>query len=81
MDDGCYIPNRGLRLCTNSFIHEDVVFLSNLLNKKFGLQNSIHKADTLNSYTIYVHKKSLSDLIVLVKPFVIPSMLYKLGLN
>jgi len=81
MDDGCIIPNRGVRLCTNSFTYEEVKFLADLLKDKFDLKTKVHSGGIVNSHTIYISKKSLTDLIQIVKPFMVPSMLYKLGLN
>jgi len=47
---------------------------------KFGLTASKQKRID-GVYRIYIHKKSIDTLIGLVKPYFIPSMLYKLGLD
>jgi len=80
MDDGCIVKNRGIKLSTDCFNYKDVLFLANLLKSKFDLKTTIHSSGIENAYTIYISKQSLSNLIFLVKPFMVPSMLYKLGL-
>jgi len=63
MDDDCIIHNRGVRLCTNSFTYDEVKFLADLLKEKFYLKTTVHSGGIVNSYTIYISKKSLTDLI------------------
>lgn len=77
MDDS-YKLNKGLILCTNSFSYEDNLFLSNFLFNKFKLNNSIFKISTNNQYFIYISKDSMPLLISIVKPYIIPSMKYKI---
>lgn len=81
MDDGCYIKNRGIRIATLSYTYEEVLFLSQLITHKFHLKTTVQKGNLIeNTYQIYIMKDSLSHLINLIQPFMIPSMFYKLGL-
>lgn len=78
MDDGCGIKNRGLKFSTNSFPLKEVNFLSKLLEDKYSLKISIHKTGAINQYNIYVAKASMSKLVEIVKPYIHPTMLYKI---
>jgi len=81
MGDGFYRKNRGgVFLCTDSYTPKEVELLVETLINKFGLTASKQKRID-GVYRIYIHKKSIDTLIGLVKPYFIPSMLYKLGLN
>ena len=82
MDDGIYIKDRGVKFATDSFTKQEVTKLESILNKKFGLVTTIHK-EIRGGYTyhsIYVKKESLLLFKEIVKPFLLPSMLYKIGL-
>lgn len=82
MDDGCYIKNRGIRIATLSYTYEEVLFLSQLITKKFNLKTTIQKGNLIeNTYQIYITKDSLPQLIKLIKPFMVPSLFYKLGIS
>ena len=77
MDDGTK-HSSGLRLCTNSFTKEDVLFLGQILLDKYGLYTSIHRMrPDKEQYTLYIKKKSLLDLITIVSPYIHDSMKYK----
>jgi hypothetical protein len=79
MDDGCKYKDKGLKFATNGFSLNEVKFLAELLEKKYGLKTSIHKTGAINQYNIYVVKSSMNKLIEIVKPHIHQSMLYKLG--
>lgn len=91
MDNGHYVKDRGLVLSTHSFKESEVILLSNILNNKFKLKTTIHKrlkfinvsSNEINSiyYSIYINKVSVPKLINIVKPYIIPTMLYKLGIK
>lgn len=78
MDDGGRVGN-GLKWATNSFTFQDCLRLSNVLFEKYNLRTSVQSAGVSNQYVIYVHKESMPLLRDLVKPYMVPSMLYKLG--
>lgn len=78
MDDGTRYKNRGLRFCTNSFTLKEVQYLASLLETKYLLNTSIHKTGYVNQYGLYIPKSSLDNLRNIVKPYIHPSMYYKL---
>jgi ubiquinol-cytochrome c reductase cytochrome b subunit len=78
MDDGTRHKNRGLRFCTNSFTLKEVQYLASLLEIKYLLNTSIHKTGYVNQYGLYIPKSSLDNLRNIVKPYIHPSMYYKL---
>ena len=89
MDDGSFNKSKGyLILCTDSYCKEDVLYLISILNAKFSLSSglvqvsrpTVQENSTKVYYRIRINKSSMPSLIELVKPYFIPSMLYKLGL-
>ena len=78
MDDGTRVGS-GLKLCTNSFTFEDTTRLVLILNKLYGLKSSVQSAGHLNQYIIYIWSESMPKLRQLIKPYMVSSMLYKLG--
>jgi ubiquinol-cytochrome c reductase cytochrome b subunit len=80
MDDGTWIKNRGIKLCTNCFTLKDVKYLVSILETKYKLKLAIHSAGSLNQYNIYIPKSNLPVLIPLVSPYLHPYFLYKLNM-
>jgi hypothetical protein len=80
MDDGTLFKNKGLKFCTNSFTLQEVQYLSTLLKNKYSINSSIHKISVVNQYNIYIPKSNLNNLKKIVKPYIHPSMYYKLNL-
>jgi hypothetical protein len=81
MDDGSKYKNKGIKFCTNCFSLKDVNVLADILQKKYVrplLKTSIHKTGYINQYNIYIQKSSMDKLIILVKPFIHETMLYKI---
>lgn len=78
MDDGSKQGN-GLHLNVYAFSPEDVDRLINVLITKFNLKCSIHLKN--GKPRIYVFKESIELLVSIVKPHMIPSMMYKLSQN
>jgi hypothetical protein len=75
-------------LCTNNFTLDEVNKLIIILESKFALKTTINTKTRKNSFTIFNYRIRISGidsninlLRSLVKPYFIPSMLYKLGLN
>lgn len=82
MDDGSKI-NKTVRIATNCFARSDLEFLCELLKDKYNLdvkEGSIQKSGLDKGYILYIKTSSLNKFIEIVKPFILPSMLYKLGL-
>lgn len=80
MDDGSK-ASKGLKLCTNSFSYNEVLFLIEILYKKYKLKASIQKSGIKDQYVIYIWKESMPLLMSIVSPYIIPSMKYKLNNN
>jgi hypothetical protein len=83
MDDGSFSKSKGqIILCTDSYSKIDVLRLINILLNKFKLSCGLISYSKKNKnlyYRIRINKSSMPILNKLVKPFIIPSMLYKLG--
>jgi len=78
MGDGSR-QNKGLHLSVYAFTIEDVKLLINVLETKFDLKCSIHKHSTICiKPRIYIWEKSRTKLRILVSPYIIPSMQYKI---
>lgn len=78
MDDGSRHGN-GLHISVYAFTNQDVGKLMFTLQDKFKLKCSIHY-NRDNKPRIYIFKESMEDLKLLVAPYFIKEMLYKLGL-
>lgn len=70
---------KGIKFYTNSFSYEDSLLLSKTLFDKYNLHTSVQSAGVKNEYIIYVFKESMPSLRDIVRPYVVSSMLYKLG--
>jgi hypothetical protein len=83
LDDDDYTPKSGtLRLATNSFRKEDVELLQLALNERFQILCNLHKEkQNPPSYRLYFPRTETEKITLLVKPCIVPSMMYKLGLN
>ena len=82
MCDGSKVEQGGLVLCTprQSFTLEEVRLLMKVLESNFGLvctYQTITRAATV-CYRLYIKAESMSKLNSLVRPHMIPSMLYEL---
>lgn len=81
MDDGSFNKSKGyLILCTDSYSREDVLYLISILETKFNLSCGLIEYKKDKAYRIRINKSSLPHLISLIRPHIIPSMLYKIGL-
>ena len=72
----------GLILCTDDFSIQDVVLLINILIIRYNLKCTIHKYRP-GKYRIYISSKSMTNLVSIVKPHMMPStsMLNKLNIK
>jgi len=77
MDDGSKTSS-GARLATNNFSLQDIEYLCFMLNSKFNLKTSIHFSGKNRGYIIYIKAESLSYFEKLIRPYLHPSMVYKL---
>ena len=79
MQDGSRQIGQGVMIATNSFTHEDCVFLANILTEKFGLRTSVIKGGNFNQWKISIWKESMPLLAKLTQSYFIPEMKYKLN--
>ena len=82
MGDG-YFTDNNVKICTDNFTKEEVLILIKVLNDKFGIKATINKRSNSNGsvWRIRISKESMVKLRLLVSPYFIPEMLYKLGIN
>lgn len=80
MDDGSRINNT-VRIATNCFSYEEIEFLSTVLYNKYNLKSNPQSSGKDKGYILYFSSSSMVDLSNIVKPFMLPSMYYKLGYN
>ena len=78
MDDGSKHGN-GLHLNVYGFDDDSVNRILSVLQTKLNLFFTLHLHSNKEGYRIYIHKESMTNLVCLVKPNLIPSMFYKLG--
>lgn len=78
MDNGGKI-GKGLKLATNNFTLNEVKQLISILEVKYNIKSTIHKTGAIDQYNIYILSNSMPILVNLIKPYIIPSMKYKLG--
>jgi hypothetical protein len=79
MDDG-YKRNdcNAFRLGTESFQKSEQEHLCRILKKNFNLDSTIHKKGKW--WNIYIPQKSSRKFVEIVKPYIIPSLQYKIAL-
>lgn len=77
MNDGVKI-GKSIKLNTNSFSYYDCLLLIKALNNNFNIKASIQSAGKQDQYLIYIWTESMTDLINIVSPYIIPEMKYKL---
>ena len=78
MDDGFRLQ-KGAKIATNCFTFKELQFICEILYKKYNLITTIHLGGKNKGYTIYINSKSMYLFSKLVKPFILPSLYYKLG--
>lgn len=76
MDDGTTL-GAGLKIATNSFKQEDVLFLCDVLNKKYNFY--ARPLRDRQQFGIYIPKGAMVKLGLLISPFMVPSMHRKLN--
>jgi hypothetical protein len=75
MDDGSY-QKPGLKISTDSFLKKDLIFLQNLLLKKYNLNTTLQKRKL--NWTLYFPKVEAIKFAKIIKPYLHFSMLYKI---
>jgi len=83
MGDG-YFTDGSVKICTDNFTKEEVLILIKILGDKFGINATINKRKNTDSkvmWRVRISKLSMEKLEQLVGPYLIPEMLYKLGIK
>ena len=83
MGDGYFIDGC-LKICTDNFTKEEVLRLIQVFHVKFDIKATINQrtnSDGAVVWRIRISKLSMDKLISIVRPYIIPEMLYKLGLK
>jgi hypothetical protein len=83
MGDGYWGGNTRLTPCTDNFTKEEVLILLEILARKYSIEATIYKRINPNNtvWRIRIKKSSMDKLILLVSKYMIPEMLYKLGIK
>jgi hypothetical protein len=79
MDDGSKINNT-VRIATNCFTYEEIEYLSTILYKKYNLKSNPQSSGINKGHILYISSNSMVEFSNIVKPFMLPSMYYKLGI-
>lgn len=80
MDNGSKLGKGAkIEIATNSFTIKYLNFLCDILNKKYNLIITIQSGGINKGQTLYINKKSMPTFSKIVKPFMLPSLYYKLG--
>lgn len=79
MDDGWRDPlYRKAIFCTDSFTLEDNELLKNVLSEKFNINANVTKNGDKH-FRLHLYKDNVDKLNEIIKPYIIPSMLYKIN--
>lgn len=77
MDDGSYTRN-SIAISTHSFALADIQVIQKVLQNKFGVVMRYH-TDRDKGYRMYCNQSETQKLVRIIYPYIIPSMLYKIG--
>jgi hypothetical protein len=80
MDDGSSL-GKGARIATNCFTLEEINLLCNVLKSRYKIIATPNKCGKDKGYIIYIHVNSMKLFINIIKPYLLPSLYYKLRLN
>lgn len=83
MGDG-YFEDGSVKLCTDNFTKEEVLILTKVLGDKFGIKATVNKRSNENGnvvWSIRVSRLSMEKLTLLLGPYLIPEMKYKIGIK
>jgi len=78
MDDGSSL-GKGARIATNCFTLEEVNSLCNVLKSRYKINATPNKCGKDKGYIIYIQINSMKIFTKIVKPYLLPSLYYKLG--
>ena len=77
MDDGCYSQNK-IDISTYSFSLLEINTLQTIFNDIFSIKARYHR-DRDIGYRMYFNQEETKKLIKIIYPYIIPSMMYKIG--
>lgn len=77
MDDGSK-RGPGIRLATNKYSIQDVQRICHILQDKYYLKATPNKCGRPQQRIIYISSKSVQHFYNIVKPYILPQMLYKI---
>jgi hypothetical protein len=78
MDDGSKL-GKGAKIATNCFSYKEVQFLCEILFKKYNIIVKLNSGGKNKGYILYIHSKSMPLFSKIIKPYLLPSLYYKLG--
>jgi ubiquinol-cytochrome c reductase cytochrome b subunit len=78
MDDGSKL-GKGAKIATNCFTEKEVLFLCEVLHKKYNITATKHSGGKKIGHVLYIHKNSMIIFAKLIKQYMLPSLFYKLG--
>jgi LAGLIDADG DNA endonuclease family len=79
MDDGSKVK-KGVRIATYCFTFEEVEFLCKVLKNKYEIIATAGKSGKSKGYFIYIDNSSIKLFTNIIKPYLLPSLEYKLDL-
>ena len=77
-DDGAKL-GKGAKISTNCFKPNEILHICDILHKKYNITCSVHSGGVNKGHTLYIFTKSMPTFSKLIKPFMLPSLHYKLG--
>jgi len=77
-DDGSKL-GKGAKIATNCFTTRELEYVCDILHNKYKIITSLHSGGTNKGEVIYIWTKSMPIFSKIVKPFMLPSLHYKLG--
>jgi len=80
MSDGCFIKTKHIiKISTNSFTKAEVQLLGNAIFNNFGIEMTVTRARK-EEYLLIVRKSQVTKFQQIVKAYMIPSLIYRIGL-
>lgn len=78
MDDGSN-KGTGASIATNYFTLEEVNFICKILKSKYNIIATSNKCGKIKGHIIFIHSNSMKLFTNIIKPYLLPSLYYKLG--
>ena len=78
MDDGSKL-GKGAKIATNCFTKTELEKLCKILKNKFNITVTVHSGGINKGYTLYITSSSMCTFSKIIKPYMLPSLYYKLG--